>query len=108
MSTKIIEVDALSAETIRVPVSAKANGAKVDPTGFTVQHAFVASGTNPVSGDWKPGSWDTDNGQYMAQCTIGPTPGVVALNAGTTYDWYVTISSGAEVPVKLVGHVRVT
>src|SRR5690606_25511749 len=103
-----IDVSAQSTEYIRVAVTAKEFGVRVDPTGGTVQMAFVPRSdedAGPVPGDWKAASWETDNGAYYARCLIGPS-GVLTLNKGYYRIW-VKFSAAPETPVLAVGHLYV-
>lgn len=96
----------LSTEEIRVPVYADSSGVPVNPTGYTVQFAFVvAPNVNPTV--WYTGSWDTNaqNG-YDAQCLIGPA-GVTALAAGSWFVW-IQISAPPEIIVRQVGQIQLS
>lgn len=98
-----------SLEYVRVPVYAEAAGAQVDPTGDTVQMAFMPGSQTPEAGDWKSATWDSDTSTtpatYRAQCLIGPS-GTVTLNRGT-YTVWVKITDSPEVPVRPVGSLKV-
>jgi hypothetical protein len=99
----------LSLAYVKMPVQVRQAGAAVDPTGYTVQVAFTADGTDPVSGDWKTGSWETDAApvpdRYWAKCLVGPG-GAVALAVGTYVAW-VKITASPEIPVLRCGLMEV-
>lgn len=103
---------ATSTEAIRSgSVTATASGAAVDPTGFTVSMAFVATDTAPAAGSsaWKAATWDTDTtttpATYRAQAAIGPA-GVQELSAGTWW-LFVKVSAGSETPIIPSGSFKV-
>lgn len=104
----MLTYSSLSLEYVRVPVSAVAAGVAVNPTGDTVQLAFITPLTNPTSGDWKAGSWDTEaaTGTYFAQCLIGPS-GTITLAAGTYAVW-VKVTDNPEIPVRMCGQILIT
>ena len=91
-------------------MSAKQSGAAVNPTADTVTMAFTAAGVDPVPGDYKTSTWETDAtttpSTYYARCLVGPA-GTVALAAGT-YEVWVKITDSPEVPVKRSGTLVVT
>lgn len=99
----------LSLNYVRVPVAARAAGSVINPTTDTVAMAFTSPGVDPVSGDWKTASWETDSSTtpdtYFARCLVGPS-GTLALMAGT-YDVWVRVTDNPEVPVELVGQLEI-
>lgn len=103
----VAEIASSSVEYVRVPVSASAAGVAVDPTADTVQMAFLATASAPVSGDWKTASWETDASTnpdtYYARCLVGSA---VTLTAGT-YTVWVKVTDSPETPVKRAGLLRV-
>lgn len=104
-------ISVLDLEYVRVPVSAKTAGADVNPTSDTVVMAFTAiPGVDPVGGDWKTSSWETDAtttpSTYYARCLIGPG-GTIALAVGS-YQVWVKVTDSPEVPVKRAGVLVVT
>lgn len=105
----MLEISVLSLTYVRAQVRANQSGAVVDPTGYTVQAAFTAPGTNPVSGDWKSASWETDAvphpDRYYARCLVGPG-GTVALAVGT-YEMHLKITATPEIPVLTAGPLKV-
>ena len=72
--------------------------------------AFTAAGVDPVGGDYKTSSWETDAtttpNTYLARCLVGPG-GTVALAAGT-YEVWVKITDSPEIPVLRSGTLVVT
>ena len=82
----------------------------MNPTADTVTMAFTAAGVDPVLGDYKTASWETDAtttpSTYYARCLVGPG-GTVTLAAGT-YEVWVKITDSPEVPVKRSGTLVVT
>ncbi len=102
-------IPAISLEYVRVQLSAEASGAPVNPTGDTVQMAFLPGSQAPESGDWKSATWDTDTTTtpttYRAQCLVGPS-GTVTLTRGS-YTIWVKITDSPEVPVRPVGSLKV-
>ena len=104
-------ISSLSLNYVKVAVSATDSGSAVDITSGTVTMAFTAVGTEPVSGDWKTASWETDAtrtpNRYYARCLVGPS-GTVTLTDGT-YDVWVKVSGvGSEVPIIRAGQLVVT
>lgn len=104
---------AASLEEVLAGVTARRNGAAVDPTGNTVQMAFLDEPpevASPESGDWKTASWETnattDPDQYEAKCLVGPS-GTTTLTAGVYYVW-VKVTDSPEVPAKYSGTIRIT
>ena|SRR5947209_446156 len=105
----MLSISAQSTEYIRCQIQATNAGVAVDPTSDTVQMAFVAEGTTPLSGDWKTASWEIDTTQSptadFARALVG-SGGVITLVAGTTYDCWIKVSDNPEVPVKKAGSLR--
>lgn len=101
------QISAGSVEYVRVMVSARESGAAVNPTSATVTMAFLTASTEPVSGDWKTASWETDASSdpdiYYARCLIGSA---VVLAAGT-YNTWVKIASSPETVIKRSGYLEV-
>jgi hypothetical protein len=106
---RIPELSTASLEYVQVAISAEEAGTAVDPTADTVQMAFIAGATAPVTGDWKTASWTTDPTTYpptyRAQCLVGPS-GTVTLAAGTWTVW-VKVTDSPEIPVKRAGQIKV-
>lgn len=103
-----VEISALSVEYVKVPISARESGEVVDPTAATVTMAFTASEVDPVSGDWKTASWETDTTPTpdvcFARCLIGSA---VTLAVGV-YDVWVKIALSPETVVRRSGFLRIT
>lgn len=98
---------ALSTEPVVATVKAYQAGAPLNPTTGTVQMAFLSTPlAQPGVGDWKTGSWDTNEiGEYVAQCEVGPT-GAVTLAAGVWWVW-VQIALAPVNVVRQVGSIVV-
>jgi hypothetical protein len=86
------DVSAVFAFSASYPVyvlaQVKADEGATDPTGDTVQMAFLQDPPEeaaPASGDWKTASWttltSTNPARYKAKCLVGPG-GVITLTAG--------------------------
>lgn len=105
----MLTISTLSTEYVRVPVQAQVNGTDIDPTGDTVQMAFVAQGTTPGPTDLKPASWETDPtvspAIHYVRALVGPS-GVIAL-AAAVWDVYVKVQDNPETPVKKAGPLRI-
>jgi len=107
----VIRVSSVSKEYVRVAVHAEEFGATVNPTANTVEMGFVAPLADPVSGDWKAATWDTDSNDptgivYWAQCLIGPG-GTITLADGR-YTVWCRVTRGSEVVARSVGTLIVT
>ncbi len=105
----MLTISALSTEYVRVSVAASISGSDIDPTGDTVQMAFVVPDTFPASGDWKTASWETDATQippiHYVRALVGPS-GVIDLTAAV-WDVFVKVQDNPETPLKKAGPVRV-
>jgi hypothetical protein len=104
-----MQISALSLEYVRVAVSATENGEWVDVSGDVVQMAFPLPAIDPVTGDWKSASWETDATSvptiYYARCLVGPA-GTVTLIEGT-YDVWVKVTDNPEAPARKAGELQV-
>lgn len=103
-----ISISSASLQYVLVPVRAFSEGVAYNPTGDTVQMAFMVAGT-PGSADWKTASWAADtqvNGVYLAQCLIGPG-GTGTLAIGS-YTIWLKVVDNPEIPVLPVGGLTVT
>jgi hypothetical protein len=103
-------VSVLSLEYVRAPVRALKNGVPFDPTGDTVQLAFLPTGSSPTSGDWKTSSWEvgaagTQSATYFARCLVGPG-GAITLALGVYVVW-VKVTDAPEVPVLQAGTLEI-
>lgn len=105
----MLQISTASLEYVRVAVSANASGTAIDPTGSTVQMAFMATESAPSVSDWKSATWETDTSTnpdtYHARCLVGPA-GAATLTAGTYVAW-VKVLSSPETPVLRCGYLRV-
>lgn len=111
VSVATIGFSHLSTEYVLVPISATKNGAAYDPTGDTVQFAFMPTPTQvPQVSDWQTGTWDTTSGNpiypYNAKCLVGPG-GTITLGIGN-YVIYVKITDSPEVPVLVGGYLQIS
>ena len=103
MAYNSITVSHLSLEYVSVPVQAfTLTGAAYNPTGDTVQMAFMPQATQvPGPSDWQAAIWSTVEANvlfpYSASCLVGPG-GTITLGIGT-YVLYVKVSDNPEVPV---------
>lgn len=87
---------------VKVPIVVSAAGEAYDPTADDVSMAFLAEGTDPISGDWKTASWEiaTSPGGvtvYLARIIVGPG-GSLTLAKGKYRIW-VKIVDSPETPV---------
>ena len=110
-ASDLIGMNHLSTQYVLVPVSATKAGAAYNPTGDTVQFAFMPQATQvPQVSDWVAGAWDTVTGNllypYQAKCLIGPS-GTITLGIGM-YVMYIKISDNPEVPVLVCGQLEIT
>ena len=94
---------------MRVEVQATNAGLVVNPTADVVEMAFPAVTVDPVGGDWKASTWETDATatptRYYARCLVG-TGGTVVLAVGL-YDVWVRVTDSPEIPVKKTGQLEV-
>lgn len=104
-----IQISRLSLQYITVPVQAFRGGTAFNPTGGTVQFAFVVgNGSVPTTGMWVSGSWITManfNYPYAAQCLVGPG-GATAPTSGN-YTVWLQVFSAPETPVVIAGQLQV-
>jgi len=101
-----LDISSLSTQLVQVPIQATYEGAPYNPTSDVVQFAFVQGPAYPAT--WFTGSWQTTvQGNYLAQCLIGPSGGVTVLTPATYYVW-VQITDNPEVPVLTAGSLRIT
>jgi hypothetical protein len=94
-----------------VPVAATRLGVPYNPTGDTVQMAFMPTPTQvPGNADWVNGSWDTSSASvlypYSAKVLVGPS-GTITLGIGT-YVVYVKITDSPEIPGDVVGQLQIS
>lgn len=111
MGFSSIGLSQLATEYVLIPVSATKSGAAYNPTGDTVQFAFMPTPTQvPQVSDWVSGSWETDSSNvlypYSAKCLVGPA-GTVTLGIGT-YIVYIKITDNPEIPVLIGAQLQVS
>jgi hypothetical protein len=103
-------ISSLTLEQVQAAVQADSNGLPYVPTSAAVAFAFLESRlADPVSGDWKTGSWDvTRIGTYVAQCKVGPG-GAATLAVGEYYVWLrITDTTAGETPIEPIGKLIVS
>lgn len=103
--TESLRISALTLEYLRYPITARRDGADIDPTGDAVAFAVVAARTEPVSGDWKVGEWEIDGDTTYARVLVGPG-GTITLTP-ERYDVWLRITDDPEIPVRKIGSLRV-
>jgi hypothetical protein len=101
----------LSTEYVLVPLQVTKSGVSYNPTGDTLQFAFMPNSVQqPTSGDWVNGVWETVATNiiypYNATCLVGPS-GSTALTTGT-YIIYLKITDNPEVPVLVGGQLVIS
>ena len=111
MGFSTIGMSHLSLQYYFVPVQVTKLGVAYNPTGDTVQFAFMPTPTQvPGNTDWVAGSWDTSQASvlfpYNAKCLIGPG-GTITLGIGT-YISYMKVTDDPEIPVTVVGQLQVS
>lgn len=106
-------VVATSTEFLWVPVRSDhpISGA-IDLSVYSVDVAALATGGDPVAGDWKAATWESTtkliNGlaYYLARVQIGPG-GAITLTAGSMYITYARVTIGASAAVVRAGMLQV-
>lgn len=111
MGLSTLGMSQLSTQYYLVPVSATKLGVAYNPTGDTVQFAFMPTATQiPQISDWVSGSWAINQASvlfpYSAQCLVGPS-GTITLGIGT-YIVYTKITDSREIPVDIVGQLQIS
>jgi len=103
-------ISSASTEYVLAGVIATIGGTVIDPTGDTVEMAFVAPGVTPSTGDWKTAGWEVNTVNqphtYSVKCLVGPSGGTITLTPAA-YDVWVRIHDLPETPIKKAGQVRV-
>lgn len=94
------KISSLSVEYLKVPITSTLAAAELD--GLVVQLAVVPDGQEPVTGDWKTGTWIGTHAAVL----IGPGA-TITLTDGT-YDVWVKITATPETPVLLSGSIHIT
>ena len=111
MGFDAIGMSQLSTQYVFIPVQATRSGVSYNPTGDSVQFAFMPQATqSPGLSDWVAASWDTNATSvlfpYSAKCLVGPA-GTITLGLGTYY-MYLKITDSPEIPVLLGGILQIT
>lgn len=99
----------ISLEYVKTRIRLFQSGAEVDPTGNTVEFAFIstdADESEPEATDWVAGSWETQDDRYYARVLVGPS-GTITLTDGTYHTW-VRVDTGTEIPARNTGRLVVT
>lgn len=99
-------ISVTSREYVKVPVIWTVAGVSTDPTANAVELAFVTPQVDPVTGDWKVGSWEALGGRYWARLLVGPGSAYGALTKGN-YSVWVRVTANPEVPAKHAGLLSV-
>lgn len=100
----MLSFSTLSVQYVPAQVTATIAGLNYNPTSDVVQMAFT-SGTGQPS-TWFTGTWETDQGAYVALCLIGPGTTAGQLAAGVWNVW-VKVTDNPEVPVIRAGQIQV-
>ena len=101
----MISQSVLSTQYVGVIIAAEVDGVPYNPTSDVVKFAFIVTG-NPGVSDWHIGVWSTIQlNQYVAQCLVGPTGGVV-LPVGA-YTIWVQIVDNPEIPIRAAGTLSI-
>ncbi len=106
-----VGMSSLATQYYLVPVSATKLGASYNPTGDTVQFAFLPQVTQvPGSSDWVSGAWETDTASllypYTAKCLVGPA-GTVTLTTGLYVAW-LKITDSPEIHILIAGYLEIS
>ncbi len=102
------KVAVISVEYLRVRVTARENGAYINPTSDNVEFGFTPIHVvDPTPDEWFVGDWETDNTKYYARVLVGPGTDVDFLEQGETYNLWIKIHDNPETPAHLVGTVYV-
>lgn len=99
----------LDTEYLVYPVAFVIGGTAQNPTGDSVQFAFMPNpaNQNPGGGDWHNGTWiTTGTGTYMAQVLVGPANSGINLTAGL-YNVWIKITDMPEVPVNIIDLLQI-
>lgn len=95
----------LATTYMRCTVSATDSGSPVNPTTGTVEFAFLTNESNPASGDWHAGVWETAGDEYLGRILLGPN-GTYDLAVATYNVWIRVVYSG-ETVVENIGEFYV-
>lgn len=99
---------ALSTEYVRVAIGTTP---AVNPTTDVVQMAFPVTGVDPISGDWKTATWESDTSTtpttYYVRCLVGPGAGGAITLVEGLYDTYIKVNDNPETVVKNTGALAI-
>jgi hypothetical protein len=98
VSRQYVTVENISAFHVNAP------DASTNVTTLTVEFAFKASSSDPVTGDWHAGIWLGTSAKPAAAVLVGI--GGVVLAAGQ-YTVWIRITGAIEQPVWNVGSLRI-
>lgn len=105
MIRPVLTMSVLSTRNVRTQVSDELNGTVlVDPTGDDVSYAFMAPGVNPGLSDFVTASWQTISDRFYAILAVGPAGHTLAVG---TYIIWMKVSDSPEIPVEIVGVLRI-
>jgi len=102
----MLKLSQLATMYVKVPVAGTENGAAIDPTGDTVELAFVDQYAQPASGDWQTASWEVAGSDYLARLLVGPNGGTITLATGV-YGAWVKVAATPETVVLPCGELTV-
>ncbi len=105
-----VTLSSISLEYIRVRVAATENGAAKDPTALAVKFAFLdVEGTQsePVTADWKTGTWESGGAPYYARILVGPGGTFVPVDE-KTYRVWVQVTDTPEIMARRTDLLTIT
>lgn len=84
----MLNITSFETKFVQLPATLYVSNGVGNPSVDPVSMAFLPTKADPVSGDWKTGSWvQMGSGQWLAQVLVGPTGGVITLAKGVYYVW---------------------
>jgi hypothetical protein len=85
----MLSITSIETKFVQLPTTLTVSTGIGNPSADPVFMAFLSTKAEPVSGDWKTGSWvQSASGGWLAQCLVGPgTGGVITLAKGQYYVW---------------------
>lgn len=100
-----MKIQSSSSEFFRVLVTATDSSGSINPTGDTVDFAFISGTDEPTSSTtWSAGSWESTSSPYVARILIGGTGTVLSVG---TYGAWIKITDNPEVPILACGVVTI-
>lgn len=103
----MLQIDSSGSPLVQVPVRLTTASGPGDPSGDTVEMAFLTGTGKPAAGDWHTAGWvSTAVGGWKAQIQLG-SGGAVTLTPGYYY-WWVRVTDPLETVVECVGMLEVT